>query len=59
MYTTTAPVAVVASAVLRTLREAARLPDEDELTDADCMFTLQEAFRFARTAADLAAISAA
>ncbi|MGW2767328.1 hypothetical protein [Streptomyces sp. NPDC001275] len=59
IYTTTAPVAVVAAAALRTMREAARIPDEDELTDADCMFTLQEAVRFARTAADLAVCPAA
>jgi len=59
VYTTTAPVAVVASAALRTMREAARIPDEDELTDADCLFTLQEAVRIARTAADLAARPAA
>jgi hypothetical protein len=59
VYTTTAPVAVVAAAALRTMREAARIPDEDELTDADCMFTLQEAVRFARTAADLAVRPAA
>lgn len=59
IYTTTAPVAVVAAAALRTMREAARIPDEDEATDADCMFTLQEAARFARTAADLAARPAA
>ncbi|MDX3695021.1 hypothetical protein PV726_32725 [Streptomyces europaeiscabiei] len=59
VYTTTAPVAVVAAAALRTMREAARIPDEDELTDADCMFTLQEAVRFARTAADLAVRTAA
>ncbi|WP_327341372.1 hypothetical protein [Streptomyces europaeiscabiei] len=42
--TTTAPVAVVAvvaAAALRTIREAARIPDEDEPTDADCVFTLQ------------------
>jgi hypothetical protein len=55
IYTTTDPVAVVAAAALRTMREAARIPDEDELIDADCMFTLQEAVRFACTAADLAA----
>ncbi|MFB6931268.1 hypothetical protein [Streptomyces chartreusis] len=54
LYTTTAPVAVVAAAALRTMRDAARIPDEDELTDADCMFTLKEAVRCARTAADLA-----
>ncbi|MFE9813184.1 hypothetical protein [Streptomyces sp. NPDC005548] len=59
VYTTTDPVAVVAAAALRTMREAARIPDEDELTDADCMFTLHEVVRFARTAADLAARSAA
>lgn len=59
IYTTTAPVAVVAAAALRTMREAARIPDEDELNDADCMFTLQEAVRFARTAADLAVRPAA
>ncbi|MBW8797848.1 MAG: hypothetical protein JF597_30960 [Streptomyces sp.] len=59
VYTTTAPVAVVAAAALRTLREAALIPDEDELTDADCMFTLEEAARFARTAADLAVHPAA
>jgi hypothetical protein len=59
VYTTTDPVAVVAAAALRTMREAARIPDEDELTDADCMFTLQEAVRFARTADDLAARPAA
>ncbi|MFJ9250341.1 hypothetical protein [Streptomyces sp. NPDC101776] len=41
------------------LRAAARIPDENELTYADCMFTLQEAVRFARTAADLAVTSAA
>jgi hypothetical protein len=51
--------AVVAAAALRTLREAARIPDEDELTDADCMFTLEEAARFAHTAADLAVHPAA
>ncbi|MCX4993711.1 hypothetical protein [Streptomyces sp. NBC_00568] len=55
VYTTTDPVAVVAAAALRMMREAARIPDEDELTDANCMLTLQEAVRFARTAADLAA----
>ncbi|KNE81404.1 hypothetical protein AB0B04_18755 [Streptomyces xinghaiensis] len=55
IYTTTDPVAVIAAAALRTMREAARIPDEDEMTDADCMFTLQEAVRFAHTAADLAA----
>ncbi|MEU2354562.1 hypothetical protein ABZ599_16595 [Streptomyces misionensis] len=54
IYTTTAPVAVVAAAALRTMREAACILDEDELADADCMLTLQEAVRFARTAADLA-----
>lgn len=54
IYTTTAPVAVVAAAI-RTMREAARIPDEDELTDVDCMFNLQEAARFTRTAADLTA----
>lgn len=59
IYTTTDPVAVVAAAALRTMREAARIPDEDELADADCMFTLQEAARFACTAADLAARQAA
>ncbi|MEU6355219.1 hypothetical protein ABZ896_38905 [Streptomyces sp. NPDC047072] len=59
VYTTTDPVAVVASAALRMMREAARIPDEDEGTDADCMFTLQEAVRCAGTAADLAARSAA
>ncbi|MGW4825197.1 hypothetical protein ACWEP4_41450 [Streptomyces sp. NPDC004227] len=59
IYTTTDPVAVVAAAALRTMREAARIPDEDEVTDADCMFTLQEAARFACTAADLAARPAA
>ncbi|MFG3590513.1 hypothetical protein [Streptomyces sp. NPDC047990] len=59
IYTTTTPVAVVAAAALRTMREAARIPDEDELADADCMFTLQEAVRFARTAADLAVRPAA
>lgn len=59
IYTTTVPVAVVAAAAVRTMREAARVPDEDELTDADCMFTLQEAVRFARTAADLAVRPAA
>jgi hypothetical protein len=59
IYTTTAPVAVVAAAALRTMRDAARIPDEDEATDADCMFTLQEAVRFARTAADLAVSPAA
>ncbi|MGA5895080.1 hypothetical protein [Streptomyces venetus] len=59
IYTTTDPVAVVAAAALRTMREAARIPDEDELTDADCMFTLQEAVRFACTAADLAVRPAA
>ncbi|WP_030872366.1 hypothetical protein [Streptomyces sp. NRRL S-37] len=59
IYTTTAPAAVVAAAALRTMREAARIPDEDELTDIDCMFTFQEAARFARTAADLAARPAA
>lgn len=59
IYTTTDPVAVVAAAALRTMREAARIPDEDEATDADCMFTLEEAVRFARTAADLAVRPAA
>ncbi|MFD7919715.1 hypothetical protein ACFV3R_10860 [Streptomyces sp. NPDC059740] len=59
IYTTTAPAAVVAAAALRTMRDAARIPDEDEATDADCMFTLQEAARFARTAAELAARPAA
>ncbi|WP_151484229.1 hypothetical protein [Streptomyces albicerus] len=59
IYTTTAPVAVVAAAALRTMREASRIPDEDEATDADCMFTLQEVVRFANTAADLAARPAA
>ncbi|WP_371576093.1 hypothetical protein [Streptomyces sp. NBC_01314] len=39
VYPTTAPVAVVAAAALRTMREAARIPDKDELTCADCMFT--------------------
>ncbi|MFD7704158.1 hypothetical protein [Streptomyces caelestis] len=57
--TTTAPAAVVAAAALRTMREAARIPDEDELSDTDCMSTLQEAARFAHTAADLAARPAA
>ncbi|MFZ4240389.1 hypothetical protein ACOZGD_35160 [Streptomyces murinus] len=55
VYTTTAPVAALAAAALRTLRDAADIPDEDELTDADCLFTLQEAVRFAPAAADLAA----
>lgn len=55
IYTTTDPVAVVAAAALRTMREAACIPDEDELSDADCKFTLREAVRFARTAADLLA----
>lgn len=59
IYTTTALAAVVAAAALRTMREAARIPDKDELSDADCMFTLQEAVRFARTAADLAVHPAA
>ncbi|MFH0246437.1 hypothetical protein ACGRHY_29360 [Streptomyces sp. HK10] len=59
IYTTTDPVAVVAAAALRTMREAARIPDEDEATDAKCMFTLQEAARYARAAADLAARPAA
>ncbi|RNG33522.1 hypothetical protein [Streptomyces botrytidirepellens] len=59
IYTTTDPVAVVAAVALRTMREAARIPDEDEVTDADCMFTLQEAARLACTAADLAARPAA
>ncbi|SEE34212.1 hypothetical protein [Streptomyces sp. KS_5] len=59
LYTTTAPAAVLAAAALRTMREAARIHDEDELTDADCMFTLEEAVRFARTAADLAVRPAA
>lgn len=59
IYTTTAPAAVVAAAALRTLRDAARIPDEDEITDADCWFTLQETARLARTAADLAARPAA
>lgn len=54
VYTTTDPVAALAAAALRTLGDAARIPDEDELTDADCMFTLQEAVRLAVTAADLA-----
>ncbi|MFE7960569.1 hypothetical protein [Streptomyces sp. NPDC057413] len=34
IYTTTAPVAVVAAAALSTMREAARILDEDQLTDA-------------------------
>jgi hypothetical protein len=59
IYTTTAPVAVVAAAALRTMREAARIPDEDETTDSDCMFTLQKAARFACTAADFGARLAA
>jgi len=59
IYTTTAPAAVVAAAALRTMREAARIPDEDELTDADCMFTLQETARLTHTAADLASRPAA
>ncbi|MEV0936379.1 hypothetical protein ACIBMX_47045 [Streptomyces phaeochromogenes] len=58
-HTAVTPVAVVAAAALRTMREAARIPDEDELTDADCLFTLQETVRFACTAADLAARQAA
>ena len=59
VYTTTDPVAVVAAAALRTMREAARIPDEDELADADYMFTLQEAVRFTCTASDRAARPAA
>ncbi|MFM9458332.1 hypothetical protein [Streptomyces europaeiscabiei] len=49
----------VSTELLRTMREAARIPDEDEATDADCMFTLEAAVRFARTAADLAVRPAA
>ncbi|MFB0619474.1 hypothetical protein [Streptomyces sp. AGS-58] len=59
IYTTTAPAAVVAAAALRAMREAARIPDEDEATDADCLFALQEAARFACPAAELAARPAA
>ncbi|MEV8544383.1 hypothetical protein [Streptomyces sp. NPDC051572] len=55
IYTTTAPAAVVAGAALSTMRDAARIPDEDDITDADCWFALQETARLARTAADLAA----
>ncbi|MFI8932370.1 hypothetical protein ACIG3E_32485 [Streptomyces sp. NPDC053474] len=54
IYTTAAPAAVVAAAALRSMREAARIPGEDELADVDCMFTLREAVRSARTAAGLA-----
>lgn len=36
------------------MRGAARIPDEDEATDADCMFTLEKAVNFAGTAVDLA-----
>ncbi|MFH8260460.1 hypothetical protein [Streptomyces roseolus] len=59
VYTTTDPVAALAAAAMRTLRDAADIPDEDELTDADCMFTLKEAVRFTSAAADLAARLAA
>ncbi|MPY57160.1 hypothetical protein [Streptomyces spongiae] len=46
IYTTTDPVAVVAAAALCTMREAARIPDEDEVSDADGLFTFPEAVRF-------------
>lgn len=59
VYTTADPAAVVAAAALRALRDAAGIADEDELTDIDCWFMLQEAARLARTAADLAARPAA
>ncbi|MFB8272933.1 hypothetical protein ACFC96_40990 [Streptomyces sp. NPDC055955] len=59
VYTTTDPVATLAAGALRSLRDAARIPDEDDLTDAECLFTLQEAVRFALSAADLAAPEAA
>lgn len=58
-YTTDNPTAAVAASAVRMLRDAASIPDEDELTDADCWFTLQEAVRLARAAADLAARPAA
>ncbi|MDC2959453.1 hypothetical protein [Streptomyces gilvifuscus] len=51
--------AVVAAAALRTIREAARSPDEDDVADAGCMFILHEAVRFACTAAGLAVRPAA
>lgn len=59
LYTTTEPTAVLAAAALRMLHDAASIPDEDDLTDTDCWFTLKEAARLARTAADLAARPAA
>jgi hypothetical protein len=46
-------VAVVASAALCVLREAARSPDEDELTDVDRMVTLRDEVRIACAAAGL------
>ncbi|MFE5199046.1 hypothetical protein ACFQ93_36025 [Streptomyces sp. NPDC056601] len=58
-YTTTDPVATLAAGALRSLRDAACIPDQDEMTDAECLFTLQEAVRFALSAADLAARAAA